>query len=87
MPIRAPRDRIIVSPDEPESVTENGLIIPEIARTTQTGGMVISVGPDVDGIEVCDEVIYTAHAGAEIEFEGKTLFSLFKGEVIAVIAR
>lgn len=84
--IRATTDRVIVVPSQPEEVTSGGLYLPEVARETQTQGTVISVGPGVEDLSEGDEIIYTAHAGASIKHEGVEHFSLFKGEIIAVIS-
>jgi chaperonin GroES len=87
MSLRATTDRIIVLPEESESVTATGIIIPEQARQTQTYGTVIAVGPNIKDIQEGDEVIFKEHGGASIEYEGTEHFSLHIGEVIAVVER
>ena len=70
------QDRIVVRPDQGED-TFGSIIIPESAIEDVNRGVVIMVGPGKDGVpcgvEVGDQVIYSAFAGTHITIDDDEL--------------
>ncbi len=62
-------DRVLIKPDPPETVTEGGTIIPEIAIMTPPEGIVILVGPGYDKpmlVKEGNRVSYGPSAGTPV---------------------
>ena len=96
MNIRPLDDRILVKPDEAESKTASGILLPEGAREKPMMGKIVSVGPGKltdDGkraapsIKKGDTVVYGKYAGTEIEIDGKKHLIMKEGELLGVIDR
>lgn len=94
--LRPTDDRIVVLPDEPETRTTGGIVIPESHAERSTRGKVIAVGPGklLDdgsrgdmGLEEGDRVLYTRYAGTEILVEGVEHTIMRVGEVLAILPR
>ena len=58
-------DYVVVQPLE-ESETATGLIVPINEAAQCATGIVASVGPDVNGVEPGDKVLYPRQAGYEV---------------------
>src|SRR3954468_10168469 len=58
-------DYLVVEPLD-ESETASGLIVPINEATQTRTGIVTSVGPEVDGVEPGDKVLYPREAGYEV---------------------
>jgi chaperonin GroES len=58
-------DGLIVKPQEKQSVSSGGILIPETAREDALRGEVIAVGPDCT-IKQGDTVAYTKHGGVKL---------------------
>ena len=87
-------DRIVVRPDDAETTTSSGLVIPDTAKEKPQQGEVIAVGPGRFGddnervpmdIKVGDKVVYSKYGGTEITIEGEDLLILQARDVLAVI--
>jgi co-chaperonin GroES (HSP10) len=58
-------DFVVVQPLD-ETETASGLIVPANEAAQCTTGIVVSVGPDVNGVEPGDKVLYPRDAGYEV---------------------
>ncbi len=85
-------DRIVVKPNEAETQTASGLVIPDTAKEKPQQGEVLAVGPGRttdDGkrieldIKVGDTVVYSKYGGTEITVEGDDLLILNGRDVLA----
>ena len=66
--IGAFQDRIIVFPDEAETKTKGGIIIPDTVKEKPKKGTVVLIGDDVtEPIKVGDSVSYGKYSGQVIE--------------------
>lgn len=67
--------KILVRPDDGETKTESGVIIPDLGNELQKKGTVVSVGPDAPRITMVvkegDRILYSQHAGEPIDIEDK----------------
>ena len=88
-------DRIVVQPNEAETQTASGLVIPDTAKEKPQQGEVLAVGPGkrsettgelipVD-IKVGDTVLYSKYGGTEVAVKGEDLLVLNSRDVLAVV--
>ena len=88
-------DRIVVRPNEAETQTASGLVIPDTAKEKPQEGTVVAVGPgrwDEDGekripldVSEGDVVIYSKYGGTEIKYNGEEYLILSARDVLAVV--
>ncbi len=88
-------DRIIVLPNEPETQTASGLVIPDTAKEKPQQGEVLAVGPGKRsdntgelievGISVGDTVLYSKYGGTEVSSDGKDLLVLNSRDILAIV--
>lgn len=72
--------RIIVRPDDPETRSKGGIIIPDTAKQKPATGTVVAMGPGMlmktggrwpmPDVSEGDKVIYLKYAGTEMKIEG-----------------
>ena len=96
MNVKPLEDRIVVLPDEAETTTVSGLVIPDTAKEKPQQGTVQAVGPGrtLDNgtvaplsIKVGDTVLYSKYGGTEVTIAGKDLLILASRDVLAVIEK
>jgi chaperonin GroES len=90
-------DRIVVRPNEAETQTASGLVIPDTAKEKPQQGEVLAVGPgkraDSTGeliptdIKVGDVVLYSKYGGTEVAVDGEDLLVLNGRDVLAVVEK
>jgi chaperonin GroES len=89
-------DRIVVRPNEAETQTASGLVIPDTAKEKPQQGEVVAVGPgkrsDTSGdiipvdISVGDTVLYSKYGGTEVAVDGEDLLVLNSRDVLAIVS-
>jgi len=87
MKVKPIGDRLLVKPNQGETKTKGGILIPQTAQEKTTEGIVVAVGDDKDVIKVKekDHVIYDKYAGTEIKIEGEDHLIIKMDDVLAVI--
>ena len=88
-------DRIVVKPNEAETQTASGLVIPDTAKEKPQQGTVLAVGPGrrADstgelvplGINVGDTVLYSKYGGTEVTVGADDLLVLNGRDVLAIV--
>jgi chaperonin GroES len=87
-------DRIVVKPQDAESTTASGLVIPDTAKEKPQQGSVLAVGAgrrsdsgDLIPMDVSqgDTVVYSKYGGTEITIEGEDLLILSARDVLAIV--
>jgi chaperonin GroES len=88
-------DRIVVRPNEAETQTASGLVIPDTAKEKPQQGEVLAVGPgkrsETSGelipvdIKVGDTVLYSKYGGTEVAVQGEDLLVLNSRDVLAIV--
>ena len=86
-------DRVVILPDQIESVSKSGIILPETSQGRPQTGKVVAVGSgeNFDGdeigmkVSVGDMVIYNKYAGVELKLDGETYIILRQIDIIGVI--
>ena len=88
-------DRIVVKPNEAETQTASGLVIPDTAKEKPQQGTVLAVGPGKRaessgevipvGIEVGQTVLYSKYGGTEVAVGGDDVLVLNARDVLAIV--
>jgi chaperonin GroES len=88
-------DRIVVKPNEAETQTASGLVIPDTAKEKPQQGTVLAVGPGKRaetsgelipvGIDEGQTVLYSKYGGTEVTVDGDELLVLNARDVLAVV--
>jgi chaperonin GroES len=88
-------DRIVVKPNEAETQTASGLVIPDTAKEKPQQGKVLAVGPGKRaetsgeiipvGIEVGQTVLYSKYGGTEVTVNGDEVLVLNARDVLAIV--
>ena len=87
-------DRIVVRPNEAETQTASGLVIPDTAKEKPQVGEVVQVGPgkrNDDGsrqapeVGVGDKVLYSKYAGTDIKLGGDEYVLLTEKDILAIV--
>jgi chaperonin GroES len=76
-------DYVVLEPLDEDVETRTGLIIPQSADAGSRSGIVTAMGPDVDGIELGDKVLFPREAGFDVRLGGVALKVLRRGHLIA----
>jgi len=94
MKLQPLEDRIVVKPQDAESTTASGLVIPDTAKEKPQQGSVLAVGGgrrsdsgDLIPMDVSegDTVVYSKYGGTEITIDGDDLLILSARDVLAVV--
>jgi chaperonin GroES len=96
MNLKPLEDRIVVRPNEAETQTASGLVIPDTAKEKPQQGKVLAVGPgkrsETSGelvpvdISEGDTVLYSKYGGTEVTVDGEELLVLNSRDVLAIVA-
>jgi chaperonin GroES len=96
MNLKPLEDRIVVRPNEAETQTASGLVIPDTAKEKPQQGEVLAVGPgkrsETSGelvavdISAGDTVLYSKYGGTEVTVDGEDLLVLNSRDVLAIVA-
>ena len=87
-------DRIVVRPDDAETTTSSGLVIPDTAKEKPQQGEVLAVGEGRFGddneripmdVKVGDKVVYSKYGVTEITVGGEDLLILAARDVLAIV--
>ncbi len=87
MKIRPLKNKVLLKPEEVKEQKIGKLFIPDSAQEKKTIGDIIAVGPEVEGIKVNDQVLYSKYSGTEVELDGEKLIILEEDDVIAIIEK
>ena len=88
-------DKVVVKRTEPEETTAGGIVLPDAARERPAEGRVVSIGPGrtaKDGrlvqlqVSEGDRVLFSSHAGMEVEVDGDEFLILNEGDILTVFS-
>ena len=87
-------DRIVVKPQEAESKTAGGIVLPDSAKEKPLMGTVVSVGPGkmldsgargTMSVKKKDVVLYSKYGGTDVEVDG-TEYKIFReSEILGIV--
>lgn len=88
-------DRIIIKKDEPTTVSNGGIVIPDVAVEKATKGTIKAVGPgkyaDKTGVfipttlQVGQRVLFHPFAGSELRIGDDVLYNMPEGDIWAIL--
>lgn len=82
-------DRVLIEPQEAETKTASGIIIPETAKEKPQRGKVVAVGngkKDHDmTVKVDDVVLYGKYVATELKYEGKEYLIMKEDDILAIV--
>jgi chaperonin GroES len=81
-------DRVLIKPEDMggEKRSPSGLvIIPDLGKTRSNTGFILAIGPDCDGIELGDKVLFGKYAGSDIELNGEGVVICRMDDILGVI--
>ena len=87
-------DRVVVQPNEAESTTAGGIVLPDSAQEKPQRGTVVAVGPGrlLDSgsrgelsVAVGDTVIYGRYGGSDIEVGGQEMKIRRESDILAKV--
>ena len=87
-------DRVVVQPNEAESTTAGGIVLPDSAQEKPQRGTVVAVGPGrmLDSgnrgelsVSVGDTIIYGKYGGSDIEVSGQEMKILRESDILAKV--
>ena len=79
-------DRVVIEPIEQEDMTAGGIVLPDTAKEKPQKGLVLAVGPDVEGeIKVDNRILYAKYAGTEIKIDDKKVLILREEDILALV--
>ncbi|MCL4290958.1 MAG: co-chaperone GroES family protein [Thermoleophilia bacterium] len=76
-------DYVVVEAVDEETETRSGLIIPASAEAGCRSGIVTATGPDADGVDPGDKVLFPKNAGFDVRLGGVAVKVVRRGELIA----
>ena len=87
-------DRVVVQPNEAESTTAGGIVLPDSAQEKPQRGTVVAVGPGrlLDSgnrgelsVAVGDTIIYGKYGGSDVEVGGQEMKILRESDILAKV--
>ncbi|MGC3969299.1 MAG: co-chaperone GroES [Pirellulales bacterium] len=88
-------DRVVVRPQEAESRTAGGIVLPEASREKSQEGKVLAVGDGtrIDGsdrrtlpqVSEGDRVLYAPYSGSTVVVNGESLLILSERDILAIL--
>ena len=83
-------ERVLVKPDDVETKTETGIILPVGARKRPNSGIVVAIGHMVSSnsncpIKVGDKVLYLRYSGMDVKMNDDMHHLVMANDLVAVI--
>jgi chaperonin GroES len=78
-------DYVVLSLEKEEKTTQSGIILTTEEKDKPAIGVVESIGPKVDSLEVKDRVIYQTYSGTKVKLEGTEYLVIQVKNILAKI--
>lgn len=82
-------DRVLVEPQEAQTMTAAGLYIPDTAKEKPQQGTVVAVGPGKKDepmeLKASDVVLYGKYSGTEVSDAGKKYLIMKQSDILAIV--
>jgi chaperonin GroES len=82
-------DRVLIEPQEAETTTSGGIIIPDSAKEKPQKGKVVAAGPgnkdEKMELKVGDMVLYGKYSGSELNVDGNDYLIMRQSDILAII--
>ena len=81
--------RVVIEPNEAETMTAGGLYIPDNAKEKPQRGVIVAVGPGAKDepmeVKTGETVLYGKYAGTEVSVDGKKYLSVKQSDILAIL--
>jgi len=81
--------KVLVKPQEAETKTSTGIIIPDSAKEKPQTGTIVLVGPDKKDeptvVKVGDVVLYGKYSGTELNIDGTDYLLMSQTDVLYIV--
>jgi chaperonin GroES len=78
-------NRVLIEREEESNTTLSGIIIPDSSKVKPLNGKVLSIGSEVEGVEVGDVVVFAKYTGTEIVVEGNEYLILSVDDILGLL--
>lgn len=78
-------NRVLIEREEESNTTLSGIIIPDSSKVKPLNGKVLSIGSEVEGIEVGDTVVFAKYTGTEIVVGDKEYLILAGDDILGLL--
>jgi chaperonin GroES len=78
-------NRVLIEREEESNTTLSGIIIPDSSKIKPLNGKVLSIGSEVEGIEVGDTVVFAKYTGTEIVVGDKEYLILAGDDILGLL--
>ena len=89
MTLKTVLNKIIVEPQEAETVTRGGIIIPDTALEKPQKGLVVAVGKGKNDetmeVNVGDTILFGKYAGTEVVLDDKKYLVMNQSDVLVIL--
>ncbi len=76
--------RVLIRPQDQETRTTSGILLPETAKEKPQTGVVVAVGDDEDiKVQVNDKVLFAKYSGTEFRMDGKDFLLIESTDILA----
>lgn len=96
MKLKPLEDRVVVKPQEAETKTAGGIVLPDSAKEKPLMGKVIAVGEGKQldsgkkasmSVKKNDIVLYGKYGGSDVEVDGQELKILRESEILGIVEK
>ena len=81
--------RVVIEPNEAETMTAGGLYIPDNAKEKPQRGVIVAVGPGAKDepmeVKTGETVLYGKYAGTEVSVDGKKYLIVKQSDILAIL--
>jgi len=85
-PLKPLGDRVIAVAEKAQNKTTSGFYLPDGAKEKSKISKVVAVGPDAEGVQIGDRIIYKEYSTTEVKVEGIDYIIVKSEDVLATIA-
>ena len=89
MTLKTVLNKIIVEPQEAETVTRGGIIIPDTALEKPQKGLVVAVGKGKNDetmeVNVGDTILFGKYAGTEVQLDDNKFLIMSQSDVLMIL--
>jgi chaperonin GroES len=78
-------NRVLIEREEESNTTLSGIIIPDSSKVKPLNGKVLSIGSEVEGVEVGDTVVFAKYTGTEIVVGDKEYLILAGDDILGLL--
>lgn len=84
-PIKPLGDRVVATPEEPQTKTASGLYLPDNAKEKSVIASVVAVGPDAASVAVGDKILYKEYATTEVKINATEYLIIKEEDILATV--